>query len=1273
MNALKRTLKDVKKEKITTEKALKTATKQLSTNRETFSAMKEKEREETEAKDLARVMGVHYRVSMTGSLVEFEFNDRKRAEKLVSNTSEDISRDFCVSIDVKSDMMSDSEDSDDSETKAKPPSKRFEPNVSQFKTNLIPGSAFRSKSQLVRNERCVRRRDHLLAEPREADDGDDSDATIIDETYAETVDDWRNGPAKYWYDLMGLPEDCQDYDYGLKVRNKSASSDWMHSWADTRVDPEDAFNLVSQIKWENEVIWDSDVVAEKVIDRAKKLEPTTGWLPIGVTRSAPDFCKQVDCLNVKIVSDTVDTNNAKTPINGLSKNLRKRKRNSVVNGLSDNRNEKMNETEATVEVKKSRWVSTLAEENRELVLSVWEDEIIWDTEAMDRKLEPKIIPFSGDDDNVILAFDEMMDEDTTDSHTADPLNESTDQFNISNDEFYASVVKVDNNVTHSLIIKHSIPAIKMDAMLFPTCLLEFDRPVLKRSKILRSRVPHDVLFCSNRIQMNGDLNEDQNQTAKDLTKYTINTVSELSARNGEVVVMEYSEEDPPFLMRVGMGSQIVNYFQKTNDKNCVPLEDKYAELRVVTNSPFIGEIGSGKSQLSLETNMFRSPIFRHSCPETDFLIIRTDDNYYIRELNGVYVVGQQLPLIEVPRPKSKHYYDFVKQFAKMFIYRFFDGRKSVQNLETELIKAFPKLSRHFVTRIIRAFTVRKGERYELKSEIPFDNQINNLLTPEDCCTYYTTTIAAHKFKERGFGDRLYLNSDDNCDNQLNELTIAPWNTSVSYIGALNAKKWLTVSEYNEDGSLMFKNQSYKDFKDQMPTIKKCLPISNLSLKRMPLRKAHEWLINYGLSKDRVKKLRNVTECQFMIKELSQKLRENGVRAGISKTATTEQHYRLECQKVFNLQTSYYSSKETYSTDEEDDEEEEEESDSDLEDMGRDLEAMILENKSLEQIEYEREEEERQKFVKSLKGEKSGQQKPQKESLKGKILKIKRIYEINGKRELRTEISFSFTFGFSSATANVKPPVNQSQPKVTPKPLHGILKNVTQNTSQNVSNGSNGCDFANIDIDDSDDWDVVESTVEGRQPLAKVEGIKVKFAKQVVIEANEIENEEQRRIQEEEEEERRSKTVEYFSTRSTTRCRVDPMVKLKEIFDRLIVTCRKREDLSDCIDFFNEAVKPKEAPDYYEIIKTPIDLSTIRLRNSEGKYWTRDQFLKDIQLIYENSVEYNGEDHEITENAQKLVNFCRDHLNERAEQMTRFEAMLATSDYHHTLQALTNNL
>ena len=29
--------------------------------------------------------------------------------------------------------------------------------------------------------------------------------------------DWRWGPAQFWYDMLELPEDCADYDYGLRV------------------------------------------------------------------------------------------------------------------------------------------------------------------------------------------------------------------------------------------------------------------------------------------------------------------------------------------------------------------------------------------------------------------------------------------------------------------------------------------------------------------------------------------------------------------------------------------------------------------------------------------------------------------------------------------------------------------------------------------------------------------------------------------------------------------------------------------------------------------------------------------------------------------------------------------------------------------------------------------------------------------------------------------------------------------------------------------------
>lgn len=100
----------------------------------------------------------------------------------------------------------------------------------------------------------------------------------------------------------------------------------------------------------------------------------------------------------------------------------------------------------------------------------------------------------------------------------------------------------------------------------------------------------------------------------------------------------------------------------------------------------------------------------------------------------------------------------------------------------------------------------------MKSNISFDNQINDKLTPENCCSYYSTTIGETSLKAKGYGDRLYLaeGSENNCDN---ELLIAPWNTTMAYLTSLKQKqRLLNVNDYNEDGFIVFTNQSYKDFK-----------------------------------------------------------------------------------------------------------------------------------------------------------------------------------------------------------------------------------------------------------------------------------------------------------------------------------------------------------------------------------------------------------------------------------------------------------------------------
>lgn len=51
--------------------------------------------------------------------------------------------------------------------------------------------------------------------------------------------------------------------------------------------------------------------------------------------------------------------------------------------------------------------------------------------------------------------------------------------------------------------------------------------------------------------------------------------------------------------------------------------------------------------------------------ETDFLIIRTRQGYYIRELVDIFVVGQECPLFEVPGPNSKRANTHIRDFLQV--------------------------------------------------------------------------------------------------------------------------------------------------------------------------------------------------------------------------------------------------------------------------------------------------------------------------------------------------------------------------------------------------------------------------------------------------------------------------------------------------------------------------------------------------------------------------------------------------------------------------------
>jgi len=100
-------------------------------------------------------------------------------------------------------------------------------------------------------------------------------------------------------------------------------------------------------------------------------------------------------------------------------------------------------------------------------------------------------------------------------------------------------------------------------------------------------------------------------------------------------------------------------------KDTGPPQYKYGETAFAHTSPFLGTLHPGQSIQAIENNMYRAPIYEHKAPSTDFVVIRTRNSYHIREMDAVYVVGQECPLYEVPGPNSKRANNFTRDFLQV--------------------------------------------------------------------------------------------------------------------------------------------------------------------------------------------------------------------------------------------------------------------------------------------------------------------------------------------------------------------------------------------------------------------------------------------------------------------------------------------------------------------------------------------------------------------------------------------------------------------------------
>ncbi|XP_074925042.1 transcription initiation factor TFIID subunit 1 isoform X3 [Chelonoidis abingdonii] len=840
------------------------------------------------------------------------------------------------------------------------------------------------------------------------------------------VSEWRYGPAQLWYDMLGIPEDGSGFDYGFKLkehaREKETSNHSVEKNLGVMAEKDDLladehFLMVTQLQWEDDVIWNGEDVKHKGTKTQRA--SLAGWLPSSMTRNATAYNAQQGL------------NRSGSLLNPPIPLVQKPSIAGVL-GIAKGKEKQPPEQQAALDEDKP-WFSIFPIDNEELVYGRWEDNIIWDDQAMEMFLDPPVLTLDPNDENIILEIPDEKEEMTLNSPSKENKKESSlkksrillgktgvikeepqqnmsqpevkDPWNLSNDEFYYPKQQGLRGTFGGNIIQHSIPAVELRQPFFPTHmgpmkLRQFHRPPLKKYSFgtLSQPGPHSVQPLLKHIKKKAKMREQERQASGGGEMFFMRTPQDLTGKDGDLILAEYSEENGPLMMQVGMATKIKNYYKRKPGKDPGAPDCKYGETVYCHTSPFLGSLHPGQLLQAFENNLFRAPIYLHKMPETDFLIIRTRQGCYIRELVDIFVVGQECPLFEVPGPNSKRANTHIRDFLQVFIYRlFWKSRDRPRRIRMEDIKkAFPSHSESSIRKRLKLCadfkrTGMDSNWWVLKSDfrLPTEEEIRAMVSPEQCCAYYSMIAAEQRLKDAGYGEKSFFAPEEENEEDFqmkidDEVRTAPWNTTRAFIAAMKGKCLLEVTGVADPTGcgegfsyvkIPNKPTQQKDDKEPQP-VKKTVTGTDADLRRLSLKNAKQLLRKFGVPEEEIKKLSR-WEVIDVVRTMSTEQARSGegpmskfARGSRFSVAEHQERYKEECQRIFDLQNKVLESTEILSTDTDSSSAE----DSDFEEMGKNIENMLQNKKTSSQLSREREEQERKELQRMLLGEDSGNDK-----------------------------------------------------------------------------------------------------------------------------------------------------------------------------------------------------------------------------------------------------------------------------------------------------------
>ncbi|KAJ1032210.1 hypothetical protein NDA18_001705 [Ustilago nuda] len=459
--------------------------------------------------------------------------------------------------------------------------------------------------------------------------------------------------------------------------------------------------------------------------------------------------------------------------------------------------------------------------NHDLFRGAWTRSIIWDTttpfEAFDKlvldmndpqmMLEEDLSPKSKQ--NSLLRSDAPVVSAAAQRDLARRQAEQ-DPFNLSNDKFYEQTREHRQRVRQTLgklVVQHAWPAIKLQLPWYKTKLTKnearsWHRPAMQ----FPTNMP---LHFSKTISSKKKKEGAGARKAKDPNEM-LRTTRDLTLKDtGPYVLYEYSEEYPPLLSKIGMGSLLVNYYRKKDTKDeHVPKMDigEPYLLDVADESPFMkfGNIERGQVQSTLYNNMIRAPLFRHKSAHTDFLLIRSttknEIRYYLREIRNLFVVGQTYPVQPIPGPHARLITNNIKYRLQMIAYKLIQKSQRQRIKIHRLMRYFPDQNelqmrqrlKEFMEYNRKAGDVNQGF-WKLKPHIvvPEEAELLKMLPPENICLAESMQVGQRHLLDCGYTNTAEGDDDDESKMDIEQL-LAPWITSKNFINATQGKAMLKL-------------------------------------------------------------------------------------------------------------------------------------------------------------------------------------------------------------------------------------------------------------------------------------------------------------------------------------------------------------------------------------------------------------------------------------------------------------------------------------------------